>query len=192
MARLFVANCTRQNQEIHYRLDLDETGRIDERRRFQPAKRMTIAPGRQVALGGDLHMTQITDIIDQLRPFGLIGVVDVPRMKSIAPYVFDIDKQIQPFTINSVMAVNAGIHVQDGKDRRARAAIAVNETVAATVSHEFAANQIPKEPEQEVEVEVEQLEQSEAGEKRIEEGYRISAKAPDKPTKKNSTNRRGK
>ena len=178
MSKLFVANCTRQHQEIHFRLDINSEGNQEQNARFQPAKRMTIPPGRQVPLGGDLHITQVTDIIDQLRRFGLVGTVGVPRLKTMAPFVCSIDKAVPESIIRQVMDSNAGILIREGQERRKRAAVAMNETVANAVAEKFAAEGIPSEAKQDVEIEIEQVEQSEAGEKRIEEGFRIKADAP--------------
>lgn len=181
MSRLYVANCTRQFQEIYYRLDYNNKGEPEANRNFQPAKRQTIPPGRQINLGGDLHMTQINDIVEQLKPYGLVGSVDVPRLKTMAPYVFNIDQAVTADVIRNVRNVNSGILIQQGKQQRARAAIIVNETVANVVSNEFAEAGVTKEPTQDVEVEFEQQDQSEAGEKLVEEGYRIDASAPANP-----------
>lgn len=190
MSRLFVANCTRQFQEVYYRLDFNDGGQPEANRRFQPAKRETIPPGRQICLGGDLHMTQIKDIIDQLKPYGLVGTVDVPRLNAIAPYVFDIDKPVSVSVINDVRNSNAGILIEQGRERRKKAAIVVNETVANVVGNEFASAGIAKEPTQEIEVEFEQEEQSEAGESRVAEGYRLDANAPA-PVQRGRTNSKG-
>lgn len=184
MAKLYIANCTKQNQEIYFRLDfdIDDDGRKQIVTRFRPAKRQSVAPGRQIVLGGDLHIRQIQDIISQLEVFGLIGEADVPRLDRIASYVYNIDQPVRADTIRTVMASNQGILITQGVERRKAAAIVTNETVANTVNQQFAEAGISKAPEQAVEVEIEQLEQSEAGEKRIEEGYKIDPKAP-MPTK---------
>lgn len=177
MSRLFVANCTRQVQEVYYRLDFNADGAPEPNARFQPAKRQTIPPGRQIVLGGDLHIKQIEDIVDQLAKYGAVGTLDVPRLKKVAPYVCNVDKSVPVDVIRNVMTVNAGVLTQQGRDRRKKAAIAVDDTVANVVNSQFAEAGIPKEADQSVEVEFEQEEQSEAGEKRVEEGYRIEAKA---------------
>jgi hypothetical protein len=72
--------------------------------------------------------------------------------------------------------------VNQGKDRRRRAAIGTNNMVQQTLAQQMAAANIDpnEEPPMAVEVGFEQLEQSEAGERRIEEGYRVDATAAPK------------
>jgi hypothetical protein len=183
--RLYIANCTRQFQQVHYRLDIvDDAGRKDSNSRFQPSKQQTIAPGRQVALGGDLdHPSQITDIIDQLRRHGLAGVEEINRLKGVVPYLCSTDKPVPASAIRQVMEHNKGIRIDQGQQRRARAAVAVTKTVEDAVAAQAAAQGLKPPEDQNVEVEFEQVEQSEAGESTIAEGYRVDENAPLKPTK---------
>lgn len=184
MTRLYVANCTRQFQEIHFRLDF--ASNENPMGRVPPAKRQTIPPGRQVPLGGDLHMTQVDDIVSQLKPYGLIGVADIGRVKGFTPYVFNVDKPVTPAQMRDVIQSNAEVKLKDGKDLRQMAAVASNEAVAHTVANEFAEKGIAADPNAEVEIEFEQLEDSNpediptgvrAAGKRVEEGYKIDAKS---------------
>ena len=103
--KLYIANPTKQTQVVCYRLDYGNDGALkDTNRQFQPARQQEIPPGRQVQLGSDLHIKQIEDIVDQLKVYGLVGVVDVPRLRAadfdnlragIVPYVFNIDAPIR-------------------------------------------------------------------------------------------------
>jgi hypothetical protein len=177
MTRLYVANCTRQNHELYYRLDFTPKGSPEIA--FRPANKQPVAPGRQVVIGNkDLHLQQVESICGQLGKYGMVGVAEVPRVRGKIPFVFNVDRPVPADTIRYVMDLNAGLLTQEGIDRRARAAVASNELITQAVSNEFAAKGIEIEPTPAVEVEFEQEEQSEAGEKRIEEGYRISAAAP--------------
>jgi hypothetical protein len=182
MARLFIANPTRQEQVICYRLDFNNQGdRMEaDRTRFQPAKQQTVPPGRQVQLGGDFHPNQITDIIDQLKPYGLIGEVDVPRMeRKVVPYVYQIDRYVGHDTFRKVIAHNSGILIEDGKQRRAKAAVASSEIVQNAVANQFQEAGIEPPPIDQVEIGYEQLEQSEAGESTIAEGFRVDLKTTE-------------
>lgn len=177
--KLYIANCTRQNQELYYRLDLDDEGARETQ--FRPANKQPIAPGRQVLVGGKAFlMTQVESIIKQLSVHGMIAVMEVPRARNKAPYVFNIEKPVPESIIRDVMDINAGVLTVDGQVRRKQAAVAVNDLVSSTINEQFAAHGIPKEAKQTVDVEFEQLEQSEAGERRIEEGYRVREGAPEK------------
>lgn len=191
MAKLYVANCSRQYQEVHYRLDYNEAGRQDQNSRFQPAKRMTIPPGRQVVLGGDMHIKQIEDVIDQLSKYGMVGVVDVPRLKTVAPLVFNIELAVPAEIIRKVQQINAGVMIEQGKVRRQKAAIAVDDIVQRTVNNQFAEANVPADTSRDtVETSVEQLEQSEAGEKTIAEGFRVDPNAPKGATRGKGSRRK--
>ena len=182
MVMLYVANCTKQYQEVHFRLDFNDSNHPNQN---SPAKKQTIPPGRQVALGGDLaHVSQADEIIKQLTAYGLVPASEIARLKAKAPYIYSRDTPVKPDQIRHVQNLNAGILMREGRLLREKAAIVVNETVADTVARQFAENGIDKEATQDVEVEFEQQDQSEAGEKRIEEGYRIDATSkPNQPTK---------
>lgn len=181
--KLYIANCTRQNMEFHYRLDMDERG--ERETQFRPANKQTIPPGRQVVVGGKAFLlTQIESIIRQLTPFGMIAVKEVPNANKRAPYVFNVEQPVPAAIIRDVMDINAGVLTVDGRHRRQNAAIAVNNLVSAAVNEQFAAHGIPKEATQTVDVEFEQEEQSEAGERTIGEGYFLRDDAPDHRNKR--------
>ena len=199
--RLYIANPTRQEQVICYRLDFNNDGSQKEadRTRFQPAKQQAVPPGRQIQLGGDFHhQNQITDIVDQLKPYGLIGAVDVARLSSkdpVVPYVFNIDQPVSSEAMRKVQDHNAGILIEQGRNRRSDAAIATSEIVQNTVANQFMENGIDQKPADQVEVAYEQLEQSEQGEKTIAEGYRVAPEGkgtgrPAKPNKRAARARR--
>ena len=191
MSRLYLANCTRQNHVVCYRLDYDNGGNLkDINRRFEPAKQQDIPAGRQVQIGSDFHIRQIEDIVDQLSTYGLIGVVDVGRHKAndlknlrsgVVPYIFNIDKVVPADAIRTVMAYNANILIDDGRLRRQRAAVASNEMVQTAVAHQFLDKGIDATPSKTLDVSFEQEEQTEAGEKTISEGYKVSPDAPRSP-----------
>jgi hypothetical protein len=181
MTKLYIANPTRQRQVVCYRLDFDRAGEPEMHRRFQPARQQDVEPGRQVQLGGDMHMTQITDIVEQLARYGLIGVVDVSRMQGKVTYIYNIDRPVPADVMRRVIAHNESVMVEDGRLRRMRAAVATNEIVQQTVSQQFAERGIEEAPSDRTTVVFEQEERSEAGEKPIAEGYKVSPDAPMRP-----------
>lgn len=174
MSRLYIANVTRQNHVINYRLEFTKSGEVNARQNFQPARQQQIDAGRQNQLGSDFHIKQIEDIIDQLKPFGLIGESDVPRMENrFYPYVFNIDKFVSERAMRAVRDHNAGIKFQEGVDRRAKAAVAANEVLQSTVANQFAENGINAEPSDQVDVTIEQLEQTEENQTMVAEGFHL-------------------
>jgi hypothetical protein len=185
MSRLYIANVSRQTQIVCYRLDYAKDGSLkDTNRRFEPAKQQDIPSGKQVQIGGDFHITQIEDIVSQLGKYGLISVKDVAHLRSRGkpvPYIFNVDQPVSADIMRRVVNYNQGVQIEEGRERRQKAAVATNELVQNTVANQFAENGIQADPSTDTEFTIEQLEQSEAGEKRIEEGYRVSENAPMKP-----------
>lgn len=192
--RLYIANCTKQIQQIQYRADFpsEQNGA-----RFTPPRMQEIAPGRQVQLGGDMDISQIEDIVQQLTPYGLVAVADVPRMRTTVksldlskitttPNVFNIDRPVPVEIMRHISSNNAEILSDHGRLRRQRAAVAVNDLVQRKVNDEFVQNGLEEVASDRVDTSFEQLDQSEHGEKPIAEGYRVRAAAPqeDAPSRR--------
>lgn len=187
--RLYIANVSRQTHVVCYRLDYDKTGALlDTNRRFQPARQQDIPPGRQVQIGGDLHEAQLNQIVEQLEPYGLIHADDVGRHRNVpTPYIYSRDRPVPAEAMRKVQGANSEILIEQGKERRAKAAVASNEIVQQAVSHQFAQVGIEEPPADRTTVTFEQLEQSDQGEKRVEEGYKVvpeKTATGRKPTKR--------
>ena len=194
--RLNVANTTNQNQIIYYRTHFNERGQ----QRFEPPRQQDIPAGRQVILGGDMEMPEIETIVRQLTRYGMVGCVDVPRLKKIAPLVFNVGQPVPAEIMRRVRDVGSAIKIEQGRLRRQKAAISVSESVQRLVNSQFVDVGYPEVASDQIDVGFEQLEQSEAGERRIEEGFHLrpgSDGRPGAPSKKpmgrlnKSGNRRG-
>ena len=179
MPDLYVANVSNQRQLIHYRLDYDSDGKVQELRRFRPASQQDIEPGRQVVLGPrGAHMTQIEDLVSQLRPFGLIGISDVATLNTTykVPYVFNVGAPVPSDVMRRVQAHNERTMREDGANRRRKAAVATNETVQHTVEQQFIEQGIPAKPSDVTEVVFEEEETEDraaAGHSRVQEGFEV-------------------
>jgi hypothetical protein len=192
MPKLYIANVSTQQQIICYRLDFRMDGSRDDRpipARQTPA----IPPGRQMVVGGDLHMTQIESIVSQLEPYGLIAQMEIGRLPphQKVSYIFNVDKEVSAETIRQEHAHNTGVKIEDGRERRQRAAVAANEIIQNTVNEQAAQAAVPVPTLKEFDISVEQDEQSEQGERRIEEGYRVSVAATPETSEPPTTARRG-
>jgi hypothetical protein len=174
--RLYVANPTAQKQLICYRVDHDNNGNLkDTNRRFSGASQQEIGPGLQAQLGSDMHENQVADVIEQLARYGMVDVSDVSSLPARkVPYICSKGKPVPASVMERVKFHNENVLTSAGAERRKAAAVASNAIVQNTVHNQFAAERIPAEPADTTIVTIEQLEQSEAGEKRIEEGYEIT------------------
>lgn len=172
--RLYVANLTLHRQDIHYRLDFVDDKGPSRRGAAPPPRKQSIEKGRQVCIGGDLHISQVEDIVSQLSRYGMIGEADLPQLrgKRYVPYVYNLDKHVSVAAMRAVAAHNKGVKLDEGADRREKAALAANEALVSKIMDE----EPPK-----FEVEFEQLDVSELDESRIEAGFRIDHSAKPKP-----------
>lgn len=174
MAKLYVANVTPQHQVINYRLDFRVDGERDGRVVIPPKSSPPIPPGRQMPIGGDLHPSQIQSIMEQLEPYGLIAEAEIGRMPQgrKVTFVCNIDREVSAESIRQAHAHNTGVKVQDGKERRQRAAIAASEVISKTVEDQTAQTGLPA-PMREFDLSVEQQEPSENDNPPLAEGHRV-------------------
>lgn len=197
MGRLYIANCTKQNREIQYHLHLKvDGGRLvstDPTPINRMAARQTILPGRQeIVASPDLPPWQIESIIRQLTPHGLVGKDELysPAFRGqIIPMVYSLDRPVSRDVIMYVMDNNAGQLTEEGRQRRVSAAVATNELVVNAVAQTLAQNNIEADVNTKVDVEYEQVEQSEFGEKKIAEGVKVRDDAPEAPPPKQGARR---
>lgn len=181
--RLYIANTTPQVYEINYRLGFNAPGET----KFYPARRQTIPPGRQVVVGdGKLDAHEVEAVVAQLSRYGMHAVEDVKRgrLASKVPLIFNVEQPVPKFAIENVRALNHSILLEEGRQRRARAAVAANDIVADAVAKEFADAGVLKEPTQNVSVEFERApDESLESETdlRIGEGFRIGEGGATRP-----------
>jgi hypothetical protein len=176
---LYVANCTPQNAILYYRTRFNDDGTAkDENRRFEAARQQPIPTGRQTVFGArQMHMQQAMEIIGQLSKHGMMDAEDVKRSRNQKiPFVFNLNKPVPAEVMKAAIATNSSILTAEGQLRRKRAAVAVNDLVVQAAAAEAAKR--GQDPEKvaapNTEVVFEQLEQSEAGERTIGEGYRVN------------------
>lgn len=185
MSRLYIANVTRQDWTVCYRLGAAPGAKFDGH------KQQTIPAGRQQMVGGDFAPQQIGEIVDQLSRYGMVGVVDIPRLgKTMAPLVYNIDKPVSADAMRKVRGGNELIHIDEGTDRRAKAAIATNDMVTNAVRNEFARQEIDADVAEGTDVSFEQLDEVADGQKPVEEGYKVRPEGQS--VEANVRSRRGK
>lgn len=135
MPDLYLANPTRQQRKVYYRLDMNAEGvRMDK----QPPKHVDIAPGRQARLRLE-HVSQVGAIIQQLAKVGARAASERNRLgTATVPIVFSTDKAVPVEVISAVHVHNRLInHVRAQKHRQAIALASsqqVQDAVDATMS----------------------------------------------------------
>jgi hypothetical protein len=115
-------------QTVFYRLDFVHEGNAAQR--VNNLKHIVIEPGRQVTVGGDLTLNQAQTIMDQLSPYGGVGVEELNRLppQKIA-YVMSLEKTIPARAIKIIDEHNNELLTASGDLRRRQAAIAAHPVV---------------------------------------------------------------
>lgn len=115
--KMYIANCSNQNQEFIYRLP------------EAPAPRMQPIPiGRQVEISGDLTTKDIEAIIHQHARYGLVSVSDIDRTRPFTGLCWS-DKPISVDKIKRLWLHNQGVLTERGKEQREAAAVATMEKI---------------------------------------------------------------
>lgn len=119
MTKLYVANCSQQNQSVNYRL-IESVG----------VKQQTIEIGQQIILGGrDITDIQIDGIIEQLDPYGFFRADTIGKQHHYAGLVYSLDKPVSLDLMSRVIERNREILIHKGREIRQQAAVAVNNSL---------------------------------------------------------------
>ena len=193
---MYVANCTRQNQIVYFRIDFDTKG---SRQAISPPKQMPIPAGQQVMLTRDQHPDAVKSIVDQLTIYGMKGMLDLQRGDlgdKVIPFLFDLGRPLKLSAIKDVMDHNHRVKIFDGKKRREDAAIASNNMLERTVEAQLAAmdptgeQPLPDLKKSTVDFETAGDPNPEEGRDKLAEGFVIDKSAPAK-TPPAATTKRG-
>lgn len=128
MAKLFIANCTKQRQDFVYRLPESPS-----------VRRQTIEIGQQIQIAGDRtgHLSQvdIDAIIDQHRVYGMIEAKERPPQNFIG-LCYSIDRPVPATPIAGLIQHNEEVMLDLGRKARQDAALAMNDLAEKNI-HEF-------------------------------------------------------
>lgn len=117
MAILYVANATKHNQIIVYRLP-ESTAPI----------RRNMTPGEQIAIK-DLSTADVEAIIRQNVVYGWMDAGAIDHAKPFVGIIYSTDKQITANKIMATMEHNLDVLTARGRDNRKLAAVATNDTL---------------------------------------------------------------
>lgn len=180
MSRLYVVNCTGQHRIVNYRLDytVDDQGRRTSER-LMPYKSITIPARQQAPFGGDLHISQVEDIVQQLESTcGAVNVNDIRTAKAKGPVkmIWSLDKPVTVAVLKDVVQHNMGALTEQGANRRRQLALVADAQLSQLVEREPV----------KMEVEFEQMEEDADLPGRLAEGLRMGRRPENKapPLKK--------
>lgn len=129
--RLHIANVTKQNQTVCYRIDRDKEGFLIESSGRHDYKQFLIPRGKQGSIEGT--EAQMKAVIEQLGRVGAVMLDDAragrwPHRKQV-PYVLSLDKTVPASVMQDIYDVNMGNLSKEGLVRRRKAAIEASKTV---------------------------------------------------------------
>lgn len=118
MTKMYVANCTHQVQDFAYRLP--ENPKV---------LRQKIDVGQQVLLSGDLSAPDITAVIEQHAPYGLVDASEVDRTKVFVGLCYSLEKPVSLTRVRSALEHNGVVLDARGREIRKEAGVAVHESI---------------------------------------------------------------
>lgn len=141
MAKLYIANCTKQAHEFAFRVPAEDNfGR-------QPRlATIRIDPGTQQQIMGDEPMVVLQAIVNQHRQYGLVSADEVVRTKEFVGRCYSFDKPVDLDKLNYAFDHNQGVLFERGQQQRSEMAVAVDQMLRDP--------QLPQQPLGEVGVEV--------------------------------------
>jgi hypothetical protein len=117
--KLYIANCTKKNYELHYRMP--EVMGV----RMQPVR-----AGHQVEIAGDLNQPQIDVVVKHFSTrYGMVSVTSIDRTKAFVGLCYSTDKPIKVDVIARALHHNDQVLVSRGQDIRRAAAVSVNNAI---------------------------------------------------------------
>lgn len=168
MTTLYVANSTRQIQEIQFRLP-DKSSPMVQR----------VQPGAQIKIAGDLSTKDVEIILKQHVPYGWVEASAVDRTKPFIGMIYSIDKPVPYTRIVASMEHNLEVLSQRGKDNRDLAAVAMN----SALEKQFAETHVAELRELDVAITEEDKLGRDSSRDLISEGRIVSHDGPPVPTK---------
>jgi hypothetical protein len=119
MAKLYIANCTKQVQEFHYWAP--EVPR--------PMRQM-IPIGEQILVYKDAPLEDLEKIVEQHRSYGLVEASEAAKQKGFVGLVYSFDKPIKGEGIIETIEHNDVVLDEQSQEYRTEAAVALNNSVA--------------------------------------------------------------
>src|SRR5579871_663208 len=121
--KMFIANCTSQNQDFTYRLPKSPLSEGTPGPRIQQ-----IGIGRQIQISGELTAPDIEAILKQHARYGLIHVSEIDRTRPFTGMCWS-EKPISVEKVKRLWMHNQGVLADRGRAQRQAAAISAHEQI---------------------------------------------------------------
>lgn len=120
--KLYIANCSKQNQEFVYRVIETSGARVQQ-----------IPIGGQVQLTGELSAPQIDSIVRHHATYGLLRHDEIDRSREFVGLVYCVDRPVTAAMIERVNRHNTNILEARGKVIRQNTAVAQNQQLETSL-----------------------------------------------------------
>jgi hypothetical protein len=124
MARLFVANCTKQRHEFTYFVPEDRRGSL---------KKIMIPIGGQVMVHKEDTPEVLNEIIDQHIRYGLVAAKDIPKTRAFIGVCYSINQMIDVDDIMTAAEHNDDVLIERGLHQRKTATLAMDAEMSKSV-----------------------------------------------------------
>lgn len=155
--KMFIANCTKQVQDFHYRLP--ESG----------VRMQRIEIGQQVQLAGDLSQPGVDAIVDHHKRYGMKSVDDARKARGqFTGLCYSFDKPVKIDDMQIVLQKNDDVLTTRGQTLRKEAAVATSAAITQNQGSGLKAleTSIVEQP-------------KDGGEPEVQEGVRVDQTAPE-------------
>ena len=146
MAKLYVANTTKQAHDFAFRVPAED----DFARRVPRLSTIRIEAGSQQQIMGEVSPAQINAVVEQYLPYGLIPVDEVPSTRAFIGLCYSIDKPVDIERLTYALDHNQGVLFDRGKVQQKETAVATGNAL----------EEMLRQPMREMEIEV--LEEADA------------------------------
>jgi hypothetical protein len=119
MAKLFVANCTRQRHEFIFRAPEQKNPQVK-----------VIEIGGQSQIWNDSPIDQLRNIVEQHEMYGLIPVSEIDRTRRFVGYCYSFDKPIDVDKIMYTVENNDVVLTADALESRKQSAQIINQSLS--------------------------------------------------------------
>lgn len=116
--KMFVANMTKQNCNLYYRLPEVAAPRMQ-----------TIPIGGQIQISGELSQSDIDYVVQQKAKYGMVAANEIDRSKPFVGLCYSVGSPVRPAAIEKGIHHNVEVLVRRGHETRRDTAITINNRI---------------------------------------------------------------
>lgn len=122
MTKLFIANCTKTHQDVHYTV-----------RELNKVFKAPIKIGCQVQVWRDAPKEELEYIVDQLRKYGLKDSKEAYKDKNFVGLCYSFDKPVQADFLEAMIEKNYQLLDDKAQEDRVNTALVLNHSIQSSM-----------------------------------------------------------